>query len=576
MNGDAQGSPVLLAEVFACDYRPDQSATYVRVYNPGPQPVNLAGYALEWDGIALAFPTGPILSSGDSAYIAWNAGAFQHDVTQLPDYTIQPFRGIASLVATDAPHPFNPGGGTVRILAPGGAALDALVWGNATAPAEWTGSAVPSDQPGTVFRRAIDESTLAPDSPGRFKADPASAAAWHQGTDWISRRIMHLGQGAQTYPSFQVQSVLLFVCPDSSFVTIAGFIDAAQTKLDINLYLFTQEALAPRIEAALQRKVAVRLLLEGGPVVGLPPGEYELVARLQAAGAKVQCMKRTASGFERYHFDHAKYGVADGQRCLVMSDNWTHGSVPVEAVTGQRGWGAIFDSTPMAEHLTQVFDFDWNPASPDSVGLDQVSPSPPNDYEAQRIPPRPIADPTQSLRIDGPVTVTPILAPEHALLESLGVPGLMRSATKTLDVEQPTIPLYWTGPGADSPETTPNLFLSELVAAARRGVQVRVVLGGAYLDPQDPRDNTRTRYWLRTMAKAESLPIEVRILDYAATGMGIHNKGLIVDGRMVLISSINWTENSPLYNRELGLIIESEAVAAYYGSLFGQDWDNGE
>ena len=576
MNGVTQGSSVLLAEVFACDYRPDQSATYVRVYNPGPQPVNLAGYALEWDGIALAFPTGPDLSAGDSAYVAWNAGPFQQDIARLPDYTVQPFSGVPAMVATGAPQAFNSAGGTVRILAPNGAAADVLVWGNAAAPSGWTGNAVQTGQAGIVFRRAIDENTLGPDSPGRFKTDPASAAAWHQGTDWISRRIMRLGQGAETYPSFQVQSSLLFVCPDSSFATIAGFIDAAQTKLDLNLYLFTQDALAGKIEAALQRKVAVRLLLEGEPVMGMPAGEREMAKRLQAAGVQVQCLKRATNGFERYHFDHAKYAVADGQRCLVMSDNWTHGSVPVTAVTGERGWGAIFESTPMAEHLTAVFNFDWNPASPDSVGLDQVSPAAAEADEVQRISPRPIANPTQPQRIDTPMTVTPVLAPEHSLLEFRGIPGLMRSAVKTLDVEQPTIPLYWTGAGPDSPETTPNLLLTELVAAARRGIQVRVVLGGSYLNPQDPKDNTHTRDWLTTIARSEKLAIEARILDYAATGMGVHNKGLIVDGRQVLISSVNWTENSSLYDRELALIVESEAVAAYYGSLFGQDWDNGE
>jgi phosphatidylserine/phosphatidylglycerophosphate/cardiolipin synthase-like enzyme len=52
----------------------------------------------------------------------------------------------------------------------------------------------------------------------------------------------------------------------------------------------------------------------------------------------------------------------------------------------------------------------------------------------------------------------------------------------------------------------------------------------------------------------------------------IHNKGLVIDGGKVLVSSINWNENSIMNNREIGLIIEGEA-AAYYGEVFNYDWE---
>jgi len=573
MNGE---SPLLLAEVFAWDYQSDQSATYVRVCNPGPHAADLTGCVLEWDAVPLAFPSGTLLAAGDSAYVAWNAGAFGHRMARLPEYTVQAYPDVPSMVpfGAEAPQAFNPTRGIVRLRANDGAELDMLVWGEATPPPGWNGATVRVEQSGQVFERSIDEGSLGPDSPGRFTLEPNAAAAWRQGTEWISRRIMRMGQRAETYPTWEVPSTEVFACPDSSFQTIARFIDAVQATLDINIYLFTQEALVPHLEAALKRNVAVRLLLEGEPVVGIPATERALLTRLQAAGAKVQCMIRAVGGFKRYHFNHAKYAIADGKWCLVMSDNWTHGSVPAAAPAGERGWGVIVDSPPMAEHLTSVFNFDWNPAVPDSVALnDAVLP------EAGEAPPSgpviPLANPVGAQRIATPATVTPVLAPVHALLETLALPGLMRSATRTLDLQQPTIPLYWTGAGPDSPETTPNLLLSEVLAAARRGVRVRIVLGGRYLNPQDPKDNTHTRDWLTTIAKAEQLPIEARILDYAATGMGVHNKGIIVDAQRVLISSINWTENSPLYNRELGLIVQSEAVAAYFGTLFGQDWDNG-
>ena len=48
---------------------------------------------------------------------------------------------------------------------------------------------------------------------------------------------------------------------------------------------------------------------------------------------------------------------------------------------------------------------------------------------------------------------------------------------------------------------------------------------------------------------------------------------MIVDNKSVLISSINWNENSVTKNREAGIIIEYEKVAQYYTDVFFYDWN---
>jgi phosphatidylserine/phosphatidylglycerophosphate/cardiolipin synthase-like enzyme len=53
----------------------------------------------------------------------------------------------------------------------------------------------------------------------------------------------------------------------------------------------------------------------------------------------------------------------------------------------------------------------------------------------------------------------------------------------------------------------------------------------------------------------------------------VHNKGVIVDNKTVLISSINWNYNSFMNNREAGLIIENESIAKYYSEVFFYDWN---
>ena len=44
----------------------------------------------------------------------------------------------------------------------------------------------------------------------------------------------------------------------------------------------------------------------------------------------------------------------------------------------------------------------------------------------------------------------------------------------------------------------------------------------------------------------------------------IHNKGIVVDGKAVLVSSANWSGDGVLRNRDAGLIIHDRDIAAYY------------
>jgi len=43
----------------------------------------------------------------------------------------------------------------------------------------------------------------------------------------------------------------------------------------------------------------------------------------------------------------------------------------------------------------------------------------------------------------------------------------------------------------------------------------------------------------------------------------LHTKGMIVDRQIEMTSSINWNENSPNFNREAGVILESPALGCY-------------
>src|SRR5207249_3074897 len=71
----------------------------------------------------------------------------------------------------------------------------------------------------------------------------------------------------------------------------------------------------------------------------------------------------------------------------------------------------------------------------------------------------------------------------------------------------------------------------------------------------------------------ESLPLEVRLLKPRGPIERLHNKGAVVDGRAVLISSMNWALGSATENREVGLIVEDPDLAKTFETSFDADWE---
>ena len=120
---------------------------------------------------------------------------------------------------------------------------------------------------------------------------------------------------------------------------------------------------------------------------------------------------------------------------------------------------------------------------------------------------------------------------------------------------------------------TINPFLDEAIRAARRGVRVRVLLDSYYYNTEGPADNDEMVRFINNLAAEENLPLEARLADLEANNIEkIHNKGVIVDGRSVLVSSINWNDNSPRFNRETGVIIDHDGVGEYFSRVFEDDW----
>jgi cardiolipin synthase A/B len=102
----------------------------------------------------------------------------------------------------------------------------------------------------------------------------------------------------------------------------------------------------------------------------------------------------------------------------------------------------------------------------------------------------------------------------------------------------------------------------ELVRAAARGVDVRILTAGDRSDAPSTRIAARGRYH-------ELLRAGVRIYEYRPTMM--HAKTLVADGVFSMIGSMNFDNRSMRLNDELNLLIHDERVARVQEALFAAD-----
>jgi hypothetical protein len=366
------------------------------------------------------------------------------------------------------------------------------------------------------------------------------------------RRVLMLGQSRLQPSTFQNVTVTTFVSPDCSLEVFSSVVDRASDELLVNVYEFSSSNLSTSLIEARKRGVDVVVLVEGGPVGGISPEEKMEIFRMNQSGIPVFEMAAPTGGHAPYRYDHAKYLVVDNRAVLLTSENFKASGFPPGGKSANRGWGVYLENTDLAGYFSHVFHTDVGGYSIvpvyGSPGPSEIASS--TEYEADFSP-----------ATFNNAVVTPVLAPDT----SNQITVLVDSATTSVEIEQ----AYITNESA----TELNPYLAAAINASRRGVQVQVLLDSYWYNVEDTKDNDEMVALINRIAVNEHLPLEARCADLETNGIEkIHNKGVIVDDRKVLVSSINWNSNSPTFNREAGVIIEHPGVASYFHEVFMDDW----
>ena len=102
------------------------------------------------------------------------------------------------------------------------------------------------------------------------------------------------------------------------------------------------------------------------------------------------------------------------------------------------------------------------------------------------------------------------------------------------------------------PNTPSNLLIKELIDAKKRGVKVEVILE---VKEEEDRTTKRNRHTGKILSEGG-----VEVI-YDPLFKTTHAKFMVVDGRLTLLGSTNWTYNALTNNNETSVLIHSKEVA---------------
>ncbi|MFW9961654.1 MAG: phosphatidylserine/phosphatidylglycerophosphate/cardiolipin synthase family protein [Candidatus Thorarchaeota archaeon] len=350
---------------------------------------------------------------------------------------------------------------------------------------------------------------------------------------------------ALTWQTFNKNmNVTTFASPDGSRDTLWHFLNSAQESIYVEVFGINNPYLLDLIHELHDTKptLDMKFLIGWNSLGYFEPNDY-VANNLTLLGYPVKWTSDT-----EFTYAHQKFVIIDNKTTIVHSGNWAKTSFPEDGMKANREWSIAMTDTDVTQYYRDVFDYDWGNGIDYDAGTHGTG-TPLSYTEATSTYARPFAT---AGTFSGTMKVTPIFSPDTSLQ---GILYCINAAQATLDIQIP----YFTNIG-DAGQV--DQVLDAIIAAKNRGVTVRIITEEDYDFVE-----------LTALMKLHNIPIVWQDTRWFTAN---HNKGIIVDGRVVLISSINYSDGSISENREAGVIIENENVAQWYQDVYDFDWGVGD
>ncbi|UCE44805.1 MAG: lamin tail domain-containing protein [Methanobacteriota archaeon] len=548
-SNDDVSPPLLIVEFYAAGVADDE---YVVISNSGSCELDLQGWSITDGEGAIMFGDSPPLQGGGTASVSFNSSSFFSAFGRLPDYSVD---GLCPCEQAEVLGSFRLAdeGDSIALVDPCGVEVDYVVYGDAVPDYEnWAGFALPHPRRGEVLRRIA----------GSEDTDSAC--------DWLHFREFKYGYSEHRPMTCRIDPgcMIAFVSPDCSLRAVLDQITAAEESIRLCAYELDSPAILNALMDARNRAVKVRVLVDSSPVGGMSSDQMAGLSVMATQGVEVILIKGDLREGAVKHFSalHSKYMVIDDETLIVLSENFVSDGLPRNEVFGNRGWGAAVKCPELALCAAAIFDddsrrdrsdvFDW--LADERFAKDSLAP-----IESDATSIKGMLTPlTSNFSADATLFVSP-----DCSLMSPFLCGLIDEAFD-IQIQQFQVDLHWDVP--DRSSTSLNPMLQHLLDRLRMGASCRMLLDSSWFNIEG---NGEVVSSLGAVTSVERLDGAYRMMNERSPISVMHNKGLLLDGLVCVVSSNNWVFSSLAKNREFALAIRSAEAAEYFARAFELDWN---
>lgn len=369
------------------------------------------------------------------------------------------------------------------------------------------------------------------------------------------------------------------VSPEAGWAELETFLGGTKKSLTVAMYQFTAPHIFEAIEAAVtpagrEFELILHPVPEKPAKSGvkaddldeekevIPPLEKKMKARFEQTWATLVSKQNPDGLFASAY--HIKVAVRDGNAFWLSSGNWQSSNQPnvhpfvdhPEKLPAQfqrkynRDYHAIISNAKLASIYEFYIKRDFKMSAAQAKAVSFAAPDlfvPEEEEEAVEF-----AKPTRlfkPLRLNREVSVQPLLTPDNYAQQVL---KLIKSAKTSVWFQNQYI--NFRGTADDFTEF--RLLVGALKDKVDNKLDVRIIC--------------------RDMMKQESLDVLVGLgfpTEIFRFQPACHNKTIIVDGKIVVFGSHNWSNEGVKTNRDASLIFDDAEIAAYLAEIYDYDWN---
>jgi phosphatidylserine/phosphatidylglycerophosphate/cardiolipin synthase-like enzyme len=380
--------------------------------------------------------------------------------------------------------------------------------------------------------------------------------------------------GVTLDPVQEQMTLTLHVSPDEGWAKLSEFLGAIEQDLVVGMYDFTSAHILDYLETAMAGK-KLTLTLDHpprNPTADETDEEtvQDLKSKLDGDFESAWALTNNDPKASKWIFPnayHIKVAVREDDTFWLSSGNWNNSnqpeidlSNPAEAkqvaAKSDRDWHVIAASPGLAQKFRSYLEHDYQVASQNNLEpKNQALASAFADYAGLAVPDDLFATQGRQPRqffpakiVTDKIKIQPLLTPDNYQQHVLDLIG---SARKSFYMQTQYI-----HPSAKPSDSDHAALIAAVQDRIDAGVDVRLITS-----------EYQTADWIEKLKEAGLDTSVLRIQPK------VHNKGIVVDGSVAMVSSQNWSADGTLRNRDAGLIIWHAEVAAYYEAIFLHDWN---